>query len=107
MRWQRSKNCLRASGVRRSRLCFQKSSPTFCCREKSTASRICASLQRDQKPSTTWYSNPNCPANCEKFFTSSSVFSPPSRYFQTARPVLSQSVLIPHGKCLLSGGGET
>ena len=37
----------------------------------------------------------------------SNVLSPPSRYFQTARPGLTQSVCKPAGKSDLSGGGET
>src|SRR5947207_530831 len=59
-----------------------------------------------QKPSTRLYSNPSSPASRENSFMVSSVFSPPpSRYFQTARPGLIQSVSKPFGNSRGSGGG--
>src|SRR4051812_40080124 len=53
------------------------------------------------------YSKPSAPASFENSFIDSSVFSPPSRYFQTARPGRTHSVANPFGKSVLSGGGET
>src|SRR2546430_15619188 len=78
-----------------------------CCREYWTRSRRSLSGHCRQKPSTRLYSNPSCPARRENSFIVASEFSPPpSRYFQTARPGLIQSVCRPCGKKRRSGGGE-
>src|SRR5262249_10249769 len=70
-----------------------------------TRSFSSASLQRRQNPSTTQYSKPSSPASLQNSFIPARVLSPPSRYFQTPRPGLSQSVATPLGNSLASGGG--
>src|SRR5439155_14994759 len=87
--------------------CFQSQTPTWRALEYSISSRSSVSLQRCQNPSTRLYSKPSSAASRENCFMVSSVFSPPpSRYFQTARPGLTQSVWSPCGKYRGSGGGE-
>src|SRR3954464_8283402 len=54
----------------------------------------------------TSYSKPNWPARRQNCLVPSMELSPPSRYFQTARPDFTQSVLGPCGKNFGSGGGQ-